>query len=116
MIARKGNWRLIQSNNDRNFLGVEHELKRIFLEMDKMGGVLERHTRSARSIFLSLLKTHSQSLNDESFHAFMAEVKGIANSRSVETLADVTSCKLLSPSDLFTRKPTIVLPPASKFY
>ena len=37
-----------------------------------MGGVWEQQIRSARSFLLSLLKTHSQSLNDESFHTFMA--------------------------------------------
>ena len=34
MIARRGNVRLIQSDNGSNFLGAEGELKRVFLEMD----------------------------------------------------------------------------------
>ena len=34
MIARRGNVRLIQSNNGSNFLGAENELKRAFLKMD----------------------------------------------------------------------------------
>ena len=33
----------------------------------------------------------------------------------METLSDVTSYKPLSPSDLLTMKPKVVLPPAEKF-
>ena len=46
-----------------------------------MSGVWKRQIRSARSILLSLLKIHSQSLNDEKFCTLMAEVEGIMNSR-----------------------------------
>ena len=101
MIARRGNVRLIQSDNGSNFLGVESELKRALLEMNNtkitqflqdrgadriiwqrnmtaashMGGVWEQQIRSARSILLSLLKTHSQSLSEESFRTLMEEVE-----------------------------------------
>ena len=34
IIARRGNVRLMQSDNGSNFLGTENELKRAFLEMD----------------------------------------------------------------------------------
>ena len=80
-----------------------------------MGGVCKQQIRAARSILLSLLRTHSQSLNDESFLNLMAKVEGIINSRPliVETLSAVTSCKRSSPSKLLTMK--VVLPPAGKF-
>ena len=60
---------------------------------------------------------NSQSLNDESFCALMAEVEGIMNSRplTVETLSDITSYKPLSPLDLLTMKSKVVVPPAGKF-
>ena len=34
LIAKRGNRRLIQSDNGSNFLGAEKELKMAFLEMD----------------------------------------------------------------------------------
>ena len=84
LIAKRGNRRLIQSDNGSNFLGAEKELKMAFLEMDNkkisqflqekgadwikwqrntpaaihIGGAWEQKIRSARSILLSLLKTH----------------------------------------------------------
>ena len=57
-----------------------------------MGGVWERQIRSAHTIILSILKTHSTSLNDESLNTFFTEIEAIANSRPlvVETINDVT--------------------------
>ena len=135
--------RLIQSDNGNNLLGAENELKWALLEMNNkkisqfhqdngtdwikwrrtapagglMGGVMEEQIRSGRSIFSSLLKTHSQSLNDESFSTLMAEVERIMNSRplTLETLIDVTSYKSLSLSDLLTMRSKVELPPAGKF-
>lgn len=82
-----------------------------------MGGIYERQILSARSILLSLLKTNSQSLNDESFRTLMADVERNMDSKplTAETLSDVTSHKPLSPSDLLTTKSKVVLPPAEKF-
>ena len=83
-----------------------------------MRGVWERQIRSTSSIFLLLLKTHSQSLNSESFCTLMVQVKGIMNSRSltVETLIRVTSYKPFSPSDLHTMNSKLVLLAAGKFH
>ena len=68
--------------------------------------------------FLLLLKTHSQSLDSESFCTLMVQVKGIMNSRSltVETLIRVTSYKPFSPSDLHTMNSKLVLLAAGKFH
>ena len=83
LIIRRGNIRIIRSNNGSNFVGASTELKRTFSEIDKkkingffmklggecliwrynptnannMGGVWERQIRSARSILVALLKT-----------------------------------------------------------
>ena len=136
MIARRGHVRLIQSDNCSNFLVAKNELKRAYLEMDneKISQLLQNNGVDwikwikkyvcsqphrwclARSIVLSLLKNHSQSLNDESFPTLMTEVERIMNSRplTVQTLSDDTSYKLLPSSDLLTMKWEVVLPPAVK--
>ena len=46
-----------------------------------MGGVWERQILSPRAILSSLLKTHGQSLEDESLITLMTVVEGILNSR-----------------------------------
>ena len=71
-----------------------------------MGGVWERHIQSARAILSSLLKTHGQSLDDESLITLMTEVEGILNSRplTVETITDPTSFQPLSSINLLTMK------------
>ena len=93
-INLRGYVRQIRSDNGSNFVGANAEFKKAIKEMDQekindfllrnnfdwmgwdfntptashMGGVWERQIRSCRSILLSLLKNHSQSLNDESFY------------------------------------------------
>ena len=54
-----------------------------------IGGVWEQQIRPARSILLSLLKTRSQSLSDESFRTFMVEVEGIINSRLLTAIISI---------------------------
>ena len=78
-----------------------------------MGGVWERQIRSARAILSSLLKTHGESLDDESLITLMTEVEGILNSRplTVETINDPTSFQPLSPINLLTMKSKVVSPP-----
>ena len=82
-----------------------------------MGGVWERQIRSARTILEGLLKTHSDSLNDESLRTLMAGVELIFNSRplTVETTSDSKSEIPLSPSNLLTMKTSVVMPPPGEF-
>ena len=118
-VARRGTVRAIWSDNGTNFVGANSEMINAFREMDHqkikifmqdkgadwvewhhnppaafhMGGVLERQIRSARNILAGLMKTHSQSLNDESLRTLMTEVEMLINSRplTVETLSDINS-------------------------
>ena len=69
-----------------------------------MGGVWERQIRSCRSILLSLLKNHSQSLNDESFYTVLTEIETIVN-----------SLVPLTPNQLLTSKTKIVMAPPGTF-
>ena len=82
-----------------------------------MGGVWERQIQSARAILSFLLKTHGQSLDDESFIKLMTEVEGILNSRplTVKTINDSTSFEPHSPINLMTMKSKVVSPPPGKF-
>ena len=85
-IARRGNIRVLRSDNGSNFVEAQKELGNTFKEMNHqkiqyflqdigadyiiwhrnpaasshMGGVWERHIRSAKTILLSLLNTHGR--------------------------------------------------------
>ena len=120
-MARRGVVRSIWSDNETNFVGTRTELQQGFKEMNHnkiknllqekgadwidrhhnppaashMGGVWERQIPAATNILEGLLRTHSLSLNDESFRTLMTEVELIVNSRplTVETHPDVYSRK-----------------------
>ena len=142
-IARRGHIRLLRCDNGSNFIGAEAELRAAWNQMDQVkvdtflqqqggdlikwqhnppkashfGGIWERQIRSARSILSSLLRTHGESLNDESFRTLLHEVENIINSRPLtfENLSDPGSPLPLSPMNLLTMKSKIVLPPPGEF-
>ena len=142
-IARRGNIRVLCSENGSNFVVAQKELGNAFDEMDhrkiqyflqnigadyiiwhrnppassQMGGVWERQIRSARTIPLSLLNTHGRSLNDESLRTLLAETEAILNSRplTVDTLGDIQSEQPLCLSNILTMKSRVVLPPPGEF-
>ena len=139
MIAKRGNIRVLRSDNGSNFVEAQKELGNAFKEMghqkiqyflqnigtnyiiwdrnppasSHMGGVWERQIQLARSILLSLLNTHGRSLNDESLRTLLAETEAILNSRplTVDTSGDVQSEQLLCPSNILMMKSKVVLPP-----
>ena len=82
-----------------------------------MGGVWERQIRTARSILNALLKTHGRSLNDEALYTLLIEVEAIVNSRPMTTkiINDIQSHVPLSPSNLLTMKPKVVMPSPESF-
>ena len=139
-IARRGNVRIMRSDNGTNFVGTKKELAINDLDQVKItaflnnkntdwiwkrnppyashfGGIWERQINSARRIFEGLLLTHSKSLNDESFRTLLTEVEAIVNARplNVETLSDPNSATPLSPSYLLTHKSKVVQPPVGMF-
>ena len=142
-INRRGYVRQIRSDNGSNFVGANAEFKKAIKEMDQekingfllrnnidwmgwdfntptashMGGVWERQIRSCRSILLSLLKNHSQSLNDECFYTVLTEIETFVNSRplSVEVLSDSNSLVPLTPNQLLTSKTKIMMAPPGTF-
>ena len=66
---------------------------------------------------VSLLRTHSSSLDEESLNTLFTEVEAIVNSRPlvVETINDVNSEVALSPSHFLTIKSKVVMPPPGAF-
>ena len=142
-VARRGNIRVLCSDNGSNFVGAQKELEKAYKEMDcqkiefflqnigadyinwhrnphassHMGGVWERQIRSACTIPMSLLHTHRRSLNDESLRTLLAETEAIVNSRplTVDTLGDVQSEQPICPSNILTMKSKVVLPPPGHF-
>ena len=138
VIARRGNIKVLYSDNGTNFVGCENELKKAYKEMyneriqsfmqslagdlvrwirnlpaaSHMGGVWERQVRSARAILSSLLSTRGKSLDKESLLTLVAKTEGILNSRplTLETISDPTSDLPLAPSNILTMKSKVVMP------
>ena len=139
LISRRGNIRIIRSDNGSNFIGASTELKRAFNEMDrkkindflmKLGGewLIWRHNpptasnlgaewkweiRSARSILAALLNQQCESLDDESSRTSLVEVEEIINSRPItcDNIGDVNSIVPLNPMQLLSMKTKIIPPP-----
>ena len=142
-IARRGQLRLLRSDNGTNFVGCDNELRKAIDEMDEstidsflqqqggewmgwkrnppasshFGGAWERLIRSARSIFSSLIFNHGLSLNNEAFQTLLVEIEAIINSRplTTDTLSDGNSELPLSPINLLTMKNRVVLPPPGNY-
>ena len=143
LISQRGNIRMICTDNGSNFVGANIELRKPFNEMNhakinnflmelggewitwrrnppmasNMGGVWECQIRSACNILNWLLRTHGESLNDESLRTLLVEVEAISNSRPItcESISDVNSYLPLSPMQLLTMKTNVVMPPPEIF-
>ena len=120
LIAQRGTWRCLRSGNSSKFVGAE----RIFTSVSREGsptsgkifrkpptvthmvGVWERRIRSARAKSVALNLIHGKSLDDESLITLMFEVKAMMKCRqlTVETISDVNSPMVNSPSNLLTLK------------
>ena len=143
VIARRGNIKVLYSDNGTNFVGCANELKKAYKEMDNeriqsftqilggdlvrwirnlpaashMGGFGERQNRSAHAILSSLLLTHGKSLDEESLLTFVAETEGILNSQplTVETISDPTSDLPFAPSNILTMRSKVVMSQPGNF-
>ena len=142
-LAMRGYVRLIKSNNGSNFIGAESEMKKAYDEMNHvkiknhllaqgcdwiiweknppyashMGGVWERQIRTVRSILSSILKDHTNILNDECLHTFLTEAESFINSRPLTTdnLSDPNSIEPLTPNHILTMKSKVVPAPPGVF-
>ena len=120
--ARRGQVKVIMSDNGTNFVGAERELRE---ELGKLrdskvydfllkegidwqftppgassqGGVWERQIRSIRKVLNAVLR--EQSVTDESLHTLLCEVEAILNSKPLTTVSsDPSDLQPLTPNDL----------------
>lgn len=138
-LARRGNIKLIRSDNGTNFTGARKELWKAFCEMDHskidheivkldiqwkfnppgashMGGVWERQIRTVREVLSRLLKEFASRLDDESLRTLLCEAEAIVNSRPLTTPTDDPDDLVpLSPSSLLTMKKSPICPPPGCF-
>ena len=83
-----------------------------------MGRIWEQQILAARSILNALFKTHNRrSLNGEALQMLLIEVEGMVNLRTMitDTINDVQSHFLFSPSNLLTMKSKVFMPPPGSF-
>ena len=139
-VSIRGKVNVLRSDCGTNFIGAECEIRheldgidnnkvRAHLMKDACefkfnvpsashdGGVWERQIRSVRRVMSALLSTVGSQLDDECLHTFLCEAAGIINScpLSVDNLADPDNVMPISPSNLLTMKPSIVMSPPGNF-
>ena len=132
-VARRGQPKIIRSDNGTNFVGANKELRKAVQELkeDKinktlaekniqwifnppaashMGGVWERQIRSIRSVLQGLLT--QQPLDDEGLSTLMCLVEGIINGRPLTKLSDdPNDPSPLMPNHLLLLRPGRSEPP-----
>jgi len=126
-IARRGEPRLIRSDNGTNFVGAEKELKqeierwnhgRIQDELNErrirwlfnppgashMGGVWERQIRTVRRVLAGL--TRGRSLTYEMLHTLLTIAEGLVNNRPLTAISDdPRDLEPLTPNHLLIHRP-----------
>ena len=85
-------------------------------ESSHMGGTVERHIRTVRSILNNILYTNGYRLDTSSLSTYLYEVMALINSRSlIGTYIHDTLSDLLTPNHLTTMKTISTPPPPGKF-
>ena len=127
-MARRGEPRLIRSDNGTNFVGAERELRRQVEEWNHdhiqdelnerrvkwlfnppaashMGGVWERQIRSVKKVLAGL--TREQVLTHEMLVTLLVIAEGIINNRPITTVSDdPRDPEPLTPNHLLIHRPT----------
>jgi transposase InsO family protein len=127
--ARRGQPRILWSDNGTNFIGANKELQSAIKSpqveayltrhciqwkfnppsASHMGGVWERLIRSVRKV-LTATANH-QTLSDESLHTFMCLAEDIINSRPLSAVSDdPRDFNPLTPNQLLQMRPTQFMP------
>lgn len=132
-IARRGQVKILRSDNGTNFVGAERELKRAMQDWNNSqientliqsgiqwifnpptgshhGDVWEQMIRSVRKILNVTLRL--QKLDEESLHTLMCEAEAILNSRPITKASnDPNDLEALTPNHLLLLKSKPSLPP-----
>lgn len=132
-LARRGQVKIIRSDNGTNFRSAQKELKEAIKEWNQRkivdyltvksvkwifnppaashhGGAWERMIRTIRNVLLSILK--EQVPTDEQLRTVMCEAEAIINSRPLTTVsADPNDPAPLTPNHLLTLRCDPTLPP-----
>ena len=126
-MARRGEPKLIRSDNGTNFVGPERELRREMAAWNQgrvqdelnerriqwaashMGGVWERQIWSVRRILAGL--TQEQVLSLEMLTTLLVVAEGIINNRPITPVSsDLGDLEPLTPNHLLIHRPTTVPP------
>ncbi|XP_059086776.1 uncharacterized protein LOC131883340 [Tigriopus californicus] len=134
-MARRGQVKVMRSDNGTNFVGAERELRGVFhdLKHDEIrgelqtkhiewifnppyahhfGGVWEREIRTMRRVLSGLMCEQPRSFTDESLSTLLCEVEAIMNSRPLTPVSDDPSdLEALTPNHLLLLKSGPTFPP-----
>ncbi|XP_046551559.1 uncharacterized protein LOC124261296 [Haliotis rubra] len=132
-IARRGQVKVIRSDNGTNFVGSERELREEIEKWNKCqiqqemlqrsiewtfnpptgshhGGVWERQIRTVRKVLRSLVR--EQTLDDETLRTVLCEIEAIVNNRPIsKASSDPNDLEALTPNHLLLMKRKPNLPP-----
>ncbi|XP_059097362.1 uncharacterized protein LOC131891740 [Tigriopus californicus] len=134
-ISRRGQVKLMRSDNGTNFIGAERELRENFqlLKQDEIsqdmmnrgiewvfnppyshhfGGVWEREIRTIRKVMSGLMNENRRPLTDESLNTLMCEVEAILNGRPLTPVSDdPNDMEPLTPNHLLLQRSGPTYPP-----
>ncbi|XP_070541129.1 uncharacterized protein [Ptychodera flava] len=124
-IARRGQVKVLRSDNGTNLVGAERELREAINNWNQVkigtalgqknitwqfnppsgshfGGIWERQIRTIRKVLFSLLKEQMVHLNDEALQTLFCEIEAIVNGRPITKVSD-------DPNDLGALTPNHLL-------
>ena len=131
-MARRGKPKLMRSDNGKNFVGADRELRRSVQQLNSqrlrqrlldlgiewrfnppsashMGGVWERQIRTVRRVMAGL--TREQVLAEDDLHTFLTAAEGIVNNRPITPAsADPNDLEALTPNHLLLMRPAALVP------